>query len=169
MRSLLGIPTYQAHANPRYNEHMSLKENLENDLKQAMRAGDDLTKRTLRLSLTAIKLAEVDQRGELEDGTILGILQKEVKSRQETIEEARNAGRDDLAESSQAEIEILQKYLPQPLSEQELFALVDEAIEEAGATSPQEMGNVMKLLMPRIQGRADGKAASDAVRQRLAS
>ncbi len=148
---------------------MSLKTNLENDLKQAIRAGDDLTKRTLRLSLTSIKLVEVDQRGELEDSTILGILQKEVKSRQEAIEEARSAGREDLVEIAQAEVEILQKYLPQPLSEEELLTLVEEAIEESGATSPQDMGNVMKLLMPRIQGRADGKAASNAVQQRLTS
>ncbi len=148
---------------------MSLKTNLENDLKQAIRAGDDLTKRTLRLSLTSIKLVEVDKRGELEDSTILGILQKEVKSRQEAIEEARSAGREDLVEIAQAEVEILQKYLPQPLSEEELLTLVEEAIEESGATSPQDMGNVMKLLMPRIQGRADGKAASNAVQQRLTS
>ncbi|TFH37187.1 MAG: GatB/YqeY domain-containing protein [Anaerolineales bacterium] len=148
---------------------MSLKTKLEADLKQAMRDNKDLTKRTLRLCLSAVKLAEIEKRSELEDGAILGILQKEVKSRLETIEEAREAGRDDLVQGAQAEIEILQAYLPQPLSDEELIGLVQAAIEEAGATSPQEMGNVMKLLMPRIQGRADGKAASTAVRERLAS
>jgi len=148
---------------------MSLKANLEHDLKEAMRSGDDLTKRTLRLCLSAVKLAEVDHRGDLEDGAILGILQKEVKSRMETIEEAHQAGRDDLVRGAQAEIEILKHYLPKPLTQEELLALVRAAIEEAGATSPQDLGNVMKLLMPRIQGRADGKAASAAVREQLAS
>jgi uncharacterized protein YqeY len=148
---------------------MSLKTKLEADLKQAMRDSNELTKRTLRLALSAIKLAEVDQRGELDDPTILGILQKEVKSRQETIDEARDAGRDDLVGGAQAEIEILQAYLPEPLTQEELLHLVEQAIEEAGASNPQDMGKVMKLLMPRIQGRADGKAASTAVRERLAS
>jgi uncharacterized protein YqeY len=148
---------------------MSLKIKLEADLKQAMRESDDLTKRTLRLALSAIKLVEVDQRAELDDPTILGILQKEVKSRQETIEEARGAGRDDLVGGAQAEIKILQAYLPESLTQEELLNLVEEAIEEAGASNPQDMGKVMKLLMPRIQGRADGKAASTAVRERLAS
>jgi uncharacterized protein YqeY len=148
---------------------MSLKTKLEADLKQAMRDSNELTKRTLRLALSSIKLAEVDQRGELDDPTILGILQKEVKSRQETIDEARDAGRDDLVRGAQAESEILQAYLPEPLTQEELLHLVEQAIEEAGASNPQDMGKVMKLLMPRIQGRADGKAASTAVRERLAS
>jgi uncharacterized protein YqeY len=148
---------------------MSLKTKLEADLKQAMRDSNELTKRTLRLALSAIKLAEVDQRAELDDPTILGILQKEVKSRLETIDEARDAGRDDLVGGGLAEIEILQAYLPESLTQEELLNLVEEAIEEAGASNPQDMGKVMKLLMPRIQGRADGKAASAAVRERLAS
>jgi uncharacterized protein YqeY len=148
---------------------MSLKIKLEADLKQAMRESDDLTKRTLRLALSAIKLVEVDQRAELDDPTILGILQKEVKSRQETIEEAWGAGRDDLVGGAQAEIKILQAYLPESLTQEELLNLVEEAIEEAGASNPQDMGKVMKLLMPRIQGRAEGKAAITAVRERLAS
>ena len=148
---------------------MNLKMKLEDELKQAMRSGDDLTKRTLRLCLSAIKLAEVEKRGELDDGVILGILQKEVKSRRETMEEARDAGRDDLVQGAKAEIEILQAYLPEPLTPEQLLELVQAAIQEAGATSSQDMGNVMKLLMPLIQGRADGKAASAAVREQLAS
>ena len=148
---------------------MNLKTKLEDELKQAMRSGDDLTKRTLRLCLSAIKLAEVEKRGELDDGIILGILQKEVKSRRETMEEAQDAGRDDLVQGAKAEIDILQAYLPEPLTPEQLLELVQAAIQEAGATSSQDMGNVMKLLMPRIQGRADGKAASAAVREQLAS
>jgi uncharacterized protein YqeY len=148
---------------------MSIKAKLEHELKEAMRSNNDLTKRTLRLCLSAIKLAEVEKRTELDEGAIFGILQKEVKSRQETIEEARAAGRDDIVQGAQAEIGILQIYLPQPLTQDELLLLVQAAIEEAGATSPQEMGSVMKLLMPRIQGRADGKIVSAAVRERLAT
>lgn len=169
MRKHFGICPYETALNPRYNGVMSLKAKLEHELKEAMRSGDDLTKRTLRLCLSAIKLAEVDKRGELEDDSILGILQKEVKSRRETIEEARDAGREDLVQGAEAEIDILKRYLPEPLTPEQLMDLVQTAIEEAGATSPQDMGNVMKLLMPRIQGRADGKAASTAVREQLAS
>lgn len=148
---------------------MSLKTKLEDELKQAMRSGNDLTKSTLRLCLSAIKLAEVDKRGELDESAILGILQKEVKSRRETMEEARAAGRDDLVEGAEAEIEILLAYLPEPLTPEQLLELVQAAIKEAEATSPEDMGSVMKLLMPRIQGRADGKVASAAVREQLAS
>jgi uncharacterized protein YqeY len=148
---------------------MNLKQKLEDDLRQAMRSGEDLIKRTLRLALSAVKLAEVDKRGELEDDAILSILQKEVKSRQETIEEAKQLDRQDLIEGAQAEIKILQAYLPQPLTDDELIALVEEVISETGASSPDQMGLVMKALMPRLQGRADGKTASDAVRQRLTS
>ena len=148
---------------------MSLKIKLEDDLKQAMRDGDDLKKRTLRLCLTAIKLAEVEKRDTLEEGTILSILQKQVKSRQETIDEAQGIGRDDLVQGAQAEIEILYAYLPQPLTQEELLDLVKEAIAEVDASESQDMGKVMKVLMPRVQGRADGKAASAAVREQLAS
>jgi uncharacterized protein YqeY len=148
---------------------MNLKTKLEDDLKQAMRDGDDLTKRTLRLCLSAIKLAEVEERDTLEEGTILSILQKQVKSRQETIDEAQGVGRDDLVQGAQAEIAIIKAYLPQPLTHEELMDLVKEAIAEVNASEPQDMGRVMKELMPRIQGRADGKAASAAVREQLDS
>jgi uncharacterized protein YqeY len=134
-----------------------------------MRDGDDLTKRTLRLCLSAIKLAEVEERDTLEEGTILSILQKQVKSRQETIDEAQGVGRDDLVQGAQAEIAIIKAYLPQPLTHEELMDLVKEAIAEVNASEPQDMGRVMKELMPRIQGRADGKAASAAVREQLDS
>jgi uncharacterized protein YqeY len=148
---------------------MNLKTKLEDDLKQAMRDGDDLTKRTLRLCLSAIKLAEVEERDTLEEGTILSILQKQVKSRQETIDEAQGVGRIDLVQGAQAEIAIIKAYLPQPLTHEELMDLVKEAIAEVNASEPQDMGRVMKELMPRIQGRADGKAASAAVREQLDS
>jgi len=145
------------------------KETLEADLKEAIRSKDDVRKRTLRMVLSAIKLAEIDHRDSLDEPTILGIIQREVKSRQETIEEAKQAERDELLASTLAEIEVLQVYLPQPLGEDELAELVQRAIEEVGASGPQDMGKVMKALMPQIQGRADGKTASDLVRGLLSS
>ena len=145
------------------------KETLEAELKEAIRSKDDVRKRTLRMVLSAIKLAEIDHRDSLDEPTILGIIQREVKSRQETIEEAKQAERDELLASTLAEIEVLQVYLPQPLGEDELAELVQRAIEEVGASGPQDMGKVMKALMPQIQGRADGKTASDLVRGLLSS
>jgi len=143
---------------------MMNKEILEADLKEAMRSKDDVRKRTLRMVLSAIKLVEIDHHDILDEPTILGILQREVKSRQETIEEAKQAGRDKLLASTLEEIEVLQVYLPEPLGEDELAGLVQGVIEEVGASTPQDIGNVMKVLMPQIQGRADGKTASDLVR-----
>lgn len=145
------------------------KETLEADLKNAIRSKDEVRKRTLRMALTAIKLAEIDRRDSLDEPTILGIIQREVKSRHETIEEAKRAGRDDLLVSTLAEIEVLRVYLPQPLGEDELTELVQRAIEEVGASASQDMGKVMKALLPQIQGRADGKTVSDLVRGLLSS
>lgn len=145
------------------------KETLEADLKNAIRSKDEVQKRTLRMALTAIKLAEIDRRDSLDEPTILGIIQREVKSRHETIEEAKRAGRDDLLVSTLAEIEVLRVYLPQPLGEDELTELVQRAIEEVGASASQDMGKVMKALLPQIQGRADGKTVSDLVRGLLSS
>ncbi|MDF1499169.1 MAG: GatB/YqeY domain-containing protein [Anaerolineales bacterium] len=148
---------------------MLTKEQIENDLKDAMRAGDDVRKRTLRMVLSTIKLAEVDRQEELEGGALLGIIQKEVKSRQETIEEAQQIGRDSLVESTQAEIEILEAYLPEALDEQELDNIVSETISETGASGPQDMGRVMKAIMPKVQGRADGKTVSTLVQRKLSA
>lgn len=148
---------------------MTLKNQLEEDLKTAMRAGEDLRKSTLRMTLAAIRNAEIDQRGELSDGEVMRILQKEVKSRRETVEEAEQAGRTELAETTEAEIAILENYLPQQLSDAEVEALARQAIEEVGASSPAEMGQVMKVLMPQVQGRAEGAQVSRVVRELLQS
>jgi len=153
--------------NHRYNGRMINKETLEADLKEAMRSQDDVRKRSLRMVLSAIKLVEIERQDDLDEATILGIIQREVKTRQETIEEAKQAGRDDLVASTLAEIEVLHVYLPQPLGEDELREIVQRSIEEVGASDPQDMGKVMKVLMPQIQGRADGKIASDLVRELL--
>ncbi|MBU0511163.1 MAG: GatB/YqeY domain-containing protein [Chloroflexi bacterium] len=146
---------------------MDTKSKLTQDLKDAMRARDELRKRTIRLTMAAIKNAEIDKRSELEESAVIAILQKEVKSCRETIEGAQRANRPDLIAEAEAEISILEAYLPQPLTSDELEILAREAVAEAGATSPREMGNVMKILMPRVQGRADGKEASQIVSRLL--
>jgi uncharacterized protein len=146
---------------------MSLKIKIEDSLKQAIRNGDDLQKRTLRMAISAIKLVEVDKGRSLEENEILAILQKEVKSRRETIEEAKKAGRDELASATNDEIAVLEAYLPRQLSDEELEELAQQVILEVGATSPAEMGKVMKAIMPRVQGLADGSKVSQIVRKLL--
>jgi uncharacterized protein YqeY len=148
-------------------ESMNTKQQLQDALKEAMRQRDDLRKRTLRLALAAIKLAEVEHGGELDESAVLGVLQKEIKSRRETIEGAQRAGRDDLIAEAEAEIAVLQEFLPPPLTPEALEALAREVIAEVGANSPREMGKVMAALMPRLQGRATGKEASQVVRRLL--
>lgn len=146
---------------------MDIKNQLENDMKDALRAKDNLRKNTLRMALSAIKLSEVDNRGPLDENGVFAVLQKEIKSRKESIADAERAHRPDLVADAQAEIDILEAYLPQPLSPDELQALAKEAIAEVGATSAREMGQVMKVLMPRLQGRATGNEASQVVRNLL--
>ncbi len=156
-----------AHSTHRYNASMLTKKNLENDLRNAIRARDDVRKRTLRMVLTAVKLQEVERKGELDEPSLLAIVQKEVKTRLESIEEAEQIGREDLVSATKAEIDVLQEYLPQALTEEELTQLVRQTIQQVGATSPADMGQVMKALMPQVRGRADGKVANDIVRQLL--
>jgi uncharacterized protein YqeY len=146
---------------------MTIKNQLENSLKDALRSGDDVRKRTIRMALAAIKLAEVGKSEPLDDNASLAILQKEVKSRNESIAEAQRAGRQDLVEATQAEIVVLNAFLPRQLSNQELLSLAQEVITEFGAVSPPDMGKVMKALLPRVQGRASGDQVSQAVRQLL--
>lgn len=129
-----------------------------------MRASDDLKKRTLRMVLSAIKLAEVDKGGSLDESVIISILQKEVKSRHEAIDEAKRAGRPELVNDANDEISVLEAYLPQQLSDEDLEELVRQVIQETGVSTPAGMGNVMKSVMPRVQGRADGARVSQIVR-----
>lgn len=144
---------------------MVTKERLENDLRQAIKARDDVRKRTLRMALTAIKFKEVDQKDPLDEATLLSLLQKEVRTRLETIEEAERGGREDIASSSQAEIGVLRSYLPEPLALEEVETLARSVISEVGVISPGDMGKVMKELMPKLLGRADGKTASQLVKR----
>jgi uncharacterized protein len=146
---------------------MSTKTQLENALKDAMRAGDDLSKRTIRMALSAIKLAEIEKGAPLEESAVLAVLQKEIKSLREAIADAERAGRPELATEATAEISLLETYLPKPLTPKEIEDLARAAIAEVGATSAREMGQVMKVLMPRLQGHAEGAQVSQIVRQLL--
>lgn len=146
---------------------MSKKSELEAALKEAIRANDTVRKNTLRLVLTAIKEAEVQKQDELDDAAVVGILQKEVKTRQESSDEAKGAGRDDLVQAAAAEIAVLEDFLPEQMGDEELAKLVDEAIAETGASSMADMGNVMKAALAKVQGRADGGKVSQLVRTKL--
>lgn len=146
---------------------MDTKEKLEGALREAMRAGDDVRKRSIRMVLAAVRQVEIDRQIKLEESAVLGIIQKEIKTRRESVEEARGANRPDIVAATEAEIAVLQTYLPEAMSADELKALVQTAIAEAGANSPAEMGKVMKLVMPRVAGRAPGDQVSALVRQLL--
>ncbi|GMR11400.1 MAG: GatB/YqeY domain-containing protein [Anaerolineae bacterium] len=152
-----------------YNRAMPTRKDFESQLKGAIRDGDDLHKRTLRLVLSEWKLAEVERGSELDESAALALLQKQAKTRRETIADAERAGRTDIVESTQAELDYLETFLPQPLSQSELERLARESIQETGATDPAQMGLVMKDLMPRLEGRAEGKQASEVVRNLLSS
>lgn len=146
---------------------METKNEIDKALKNAMRSGDDVSKRTLRMAVASLRMAEMDKGRPLEDPEVISILQKEVKSRQESIAEANRANRTDLAAAAEDEIRVLENFLPRQMSREELEALVRQVIEEVGAESPADMGKVMKELMPRLQGRATGEQTSQVVRQQL--
>jgi len=148
---------------------MNTKEKLKQALKDAMKSKDALEKRVVRMALTSIKNAEIAKGEPLDESEVLAILQKEVKARRETIEGAEKAGRDEMIAEAEAEIEFLQQFLPQPLTSEELEAIVREVIDEVNASSPRDMGRVMGALMPRIRGRADGGEASSLVQKILRS
>lgn len=146
---------------------MSIKTELNESMKDAMKSGDEVRKRTVRMVLAAVKQAEVDRRTELDEAAVMGILQKEVKNRREALEEARKANRPDLAEANEAEIKVLETFLPKAMPADELRAIVQEAIQETGAASPADMGKVMKIVMPKVAGRAPNDVVSATVREQL--
>lgn len=146
---------------------MSLKTRISEDVKQAMRARDKARLSVLRQIGAAIKQIEVDERVVLDDSGVTAVLDKMAKQRRESLEQYTSAGRDDLAAQERFELEILGEYLPEPLDEAALTALIDEVIASSGAAGMQDMGRVMGELKPRVQGRADMKAVSAAVRSRL--
>ena len=145
----------------------ALKEQLTTAMKDAMRAKDKARLGVVRMALSAIKQIEVDERIELDDERSLAVLDKLIKQRKDSATQYRDAGRDDLADIEEAEIQVLQTFLPAPLSEAEVDALIDDAIAQTGAAGMQDMGKVMGVLKPRLQGRADIGAVSGKVKQRL--
>lgn len=140
---------------------------LETALKDAMRSGDEMRKQNVRMVLSAIKFNEIEKGARLDEAGVIAAVQKEIKSRQEALQDAQKANRTDLVERNRAEIAFLETFLPQQLSEEELAALAREAITEVGASAPADMGKVMKALMPKVQGRATGDQVSQAVRKAL--
>jgi uncharacterized protein YqeY len=146
---------------------MSLKARILQDMKDAMRAADKPRLATIRLMLAAIKQKEVDDRKDLDDTEVTVVLDRMVKQRRESISQFEKAGRTDLVDQETSELAIIQAYLPDPLSESELVALIDEAMDQSGAASLKDMGKVMALLKPRLQGRADMGAVSALIKGRL--
>ena len=146
---------------------MTIKSQLNESMKDAMRSGDQVRKRTVRMALAAVKQAEVDKRIELDDMAVMNLLQKEIKNRRESLEEAKKANRTDLVEANEAEIKVLEAFLPEAMPDEELRTLVQAAINETGAASPADMGKVMKIVMPKVAGRAPNDRVSATVRELL--
>lgn len=146
---------------------MSFKERLENELHNAMRNKDDIRKRTIRMAISNIKLAEVEKRSPLDDDSIMALLHKEIKIRKETIDEAKKGNRQSIIDEIEPEIVILQEFLPKPLSDQELQELALYVINELNATSIKEMGIVMKDLITKVDSRASSDQISKVVKELL--
>jgi uncharacterized protein len=148
---------------------MALRERIDEDLKSAMREKDALRLSTIRGLKSAVKYREIELMKSLDDAGIQGVIATEIKRRRDSVEQYTAGHRQDLADKEDAEIRILQGYLPQQLTPEEVAAKVDEVIAQVGAQGPKDMGAVMKALLPAVQGRADGKVVSELVKQRLAA
>lgn len=146
---------------------MTLKERITEDMKSAMRAGDKDRLAVIRMILAAIKQREVDERTTLDDAQVLAVLDKMVKQRRESLAQFESGGRADLVAKESAEIAVIQSYLPEQLSDAEIDALIAEAIASTGASSVKDMGKVMGVVKPKVQGRADMAVVSARVKQKL--
>ena len=146
---------------------MDIKTQLNESVKHAMKSGDEVRKRTLRMVLAAVKQVEVDKRISIDDMAVVALIQKEIKNRREAIEEAKKANRPDLVEENEAEIKVLEVFLPKAMPAEELRLLVQAAIAESGASAPSDMGKVMKIVMPKVAGRAPNDMISSAVKELL--
>ncbi len=147
---------------------MSLREQIQEEMKAAMRARDSERLGTIRMLLAAIKQREVDERREQSDGDVLAVVEKLIKQRKESARQFRDGGRPELAEKEEAEIIILQSYLPTPLTPEEISAAIAAAIAESGASSARDMGKVLAVLRPKVQGRVDMALLSEKVKNSLA-
>lgn len=146
---------------------MGLKEQIRSDMADAMRSGDTERRDTLRMLAAAIKQVEVDDQTTLDDAGVLAVLSKQAKQRRESIAEYEKAGRDDLVEAEQNELTIIESYLPQMMSREEIAALAAPIVVELGAAGPKDMGKVMGRLMPQLKGKADGRDVNEVVRALL--
>ena len=146
---------------------MSLKGTIQEDMKAAMKSGDKDRLRVIRMILAAIKQQEVDQRSDIDDAAVLATLNKMVKQRRDSVTQFRDGGRNDLAEAEEAEISVLEAYLPEQLSDQELAALIEQAIADTGASSIRDMGKVMGVVKQKAAGRADMGTVSGIVKAKL--
>jgi uncharacterized protein YqeY len=147
---------------------MSLCEQFQTDLKQAMKSGDKVRLATLRLLMAAIKNRQIDKGGGLDDAEALDVVRSATKQRREAIAFARQYDREDIAQQEERELAILKTYLPEQLSTDDLIQRIDVVIQELGATSDKDLGRVMRILMPAVQGRVDGTTVNRLVRERLA-
>ena len=148
-------------------QEAKLKQKLADDLKQAMKSGDTVKRSALRLLMASIGNAEIARRATLEDGDILGIIAKEVKQRQESIEAFKQGNRQDLVAQEEAELAILNEYLPEQLTRDEIITEARKVIEEVGAQGPRDKGKVMQKLMPELKGKADGREINAVVTELL--
>ena len=146
---------------------MSIKDRLKSDLITAMKARDELKVSTLRLVSSSIKNREIDERKELDDEGVLAVFTTAAKQRRDSIDQFEKGGRQDLADKEKAELVIIQEYLPQQLTKEEVAAFIKEAITETGAAGAKDMGKVMKALMPKVKGKADGKLVNELVKELL--
>ena len=146
-----------------------LKQQIQEDMKAAMKGGDKPKLGVIRLILAAIKQKEVDERIELTDEQVLAILDKMVKQRRDSITQYEDAGRTELADQEKFEITVIQAYLPEQLGEDEILAMIDEAVATTGASSMKDMGKLMGILKPKLQGRADMGQASAMIKQKLSA
>jgi uncharacterized protein YqeY len=136
-------------------------------LHESMKNHDEITRNTMRLILTSLKLAEVEKKQELDDAAILSLVQKEIKSRVESIQDFKKGGRQDLVDTTEKEIKVLEQFLPIQLTDDELKVIVEAAMKEVNASTPADMGKVMKITIPQIQGRASSDRISALVKDLL--
>jgi uncharacterized protein YqeY len=146
---------------------MSIKQSLSDQMKAAMKSGDKDTLAFARNLHAAIRKKEIDDRVDLDDAGVQKIISSLLKQRQDSIEQFKQGGREDLVAKEEQELKFLQAFMPAQMSEEEIRKVVEWAVAEAKASSPKDMGNVMKLLMPKVQGRADGKLVNQIVREKI--
>ncbi|MFQ5472782.1 MAG: GatB/YqeY domain-containing protein [Dehalococcoidia bacterium] len=148
---------------------MSLKDQLSEDLKDALRQQDEVRKTTVRMAMTAIKNAEVESGKPLDDQGVIAVLAKEAKQRRDSVEAFKDAGREDLVDKENAELQILEAYLPETMGRDDIIAAAKEAIATVGAIGPADKGKVMSTLMPKLAGRAEGREINEVVTELLSS